>query len=425
MKQNALGTKILMIVLTLGVVAYFGLQGFHYFSDPLSTAVAYHYAAEKGVEISGYVVRQEEILKDDTNGLLQLKRAEGERVSAGGVVAAVYADQASLDRQDEIETLKAQIEQLKFAQEAALGAEASMKLDAKILRSMQAFREALEEDRLDVAEDHGAQLRALILKRDYSPEDTTGLQTRVQELQAQLKTLKGQAANSTRRIKAPKSGIYSAVVDGYETVLTPAMLKDVTPSQLAAVRPDPEAHSGVGKLILGDDWYYAATMTAEQAEEIQETSRELAARERTLTLKFSKNVEKGVPVLVSAVGPEENGRCVVVFRGRTQLAQLTQLRQQTAKIISAGQEGIRIPKEALRANRTVLDQETGKSTETKQTGVYCLVGQEAWFKPVEVVFNGDGFLLVKPVAEEEKDRLRPGDEVIVAARGLYDGKVVG
>lgn len=424
MKQNTLGTKILMAVLTLGVVAYFVLQGINYFGDPLSTAMAYTYHAEKDMDLSGYVVREEQVIADDTNGLLQLQRAEGERVSAGGVVAAVYADQASLDRQSEIEALKVQIEQLQFAQEAALGAEASMKLDAKILRSMQAFREALEEDRLDVAEDHGAELRALIMKRDYSLEDTSGLQTQIQELQAQLKTLRNQAANSTRRITAPQSGIYSAVVDGYETVLKPAGLKGITPSQLADVRANPEAHSGVGKLILGEDWYYAATVTAEQARKLQETSGELASRGKCMTLKFSKNVERGMPVLVDSVGPVENGRCVVVFQGQTHLSQLTQLRQQTAKIISSSQDGIRIPKEALRANQTTLDEETGKKTETKQTGIYCVVGKEAWFKPVKVLYNGDGFLLVKPAAEDEKNRLRPGDEVIVAARDLYNGKVV-
>lgn len=52
---------------------------------------------------------------------------------------------------------------------------------------------------------------------------------------------------------------------------------------------------------------------------------------------------------------------------------------------------------------------------------------EARFKPVEVVYRGESFVLVRSTAEsnQEKLRLRPGDEVIISANDLYDGKVVG
>ncbi len=420
MKEKGLGTKLLMGALTLLVVTYFGLQAARYFSDPLATTLAYTYQATDGQELSGYVVRQEQVLTDDTNGLLQLKRTEGERVSKGGTIAAVYADQDSLDRQSEIERLELQKEQLEYARDASVGAEASMKLDAQILRSMREMRTALGDNQLSVAEDIGAALRAQVLKRDYSSEDGVDLTAQVQALQEQIKVLRGQAAQSIQRITAPSSGLYSAVVDGYESLLTPAGLETITPSQLTTLRPDPAVQSGVGKLILGDAWYYAAAVQKEQAEALQALERE----GKKLTLQFAKNVERSLPVRLHSVGAEENGRCVVTFQGRTHLAQLTLLRQQSARIISSGQEGIRIPKEALHATETRLDRETGEQIQEKQTGVYCVVGKEAWFKPAEVVYNGDGFLLVRSTAEEEKDRLRPGDQVIVTAKGLYDGKIV-
>lgn len=420
MKETGLGTKLLMAVLTLVVVAYFGLQTVQYVSDPLATTLAYTYQASNGQDLSGYVVREEKVLNDDTNGLLQLKRAEGERVSKGGTIAAVYADQSSLDCQSQIENLKTQIEQLQYAKESSVGAEASLKLDAQILRNMRELQTALGEDRLDVAEDVSASLRALVLKRDYSSDDTVDLSAQIQALQGELKTLQGQAAKSTRRITAPVAGLYSAVVDGYEGLLTPESLKTMTPSQLTALRPDPEVHSGVGKLILGDTWYYAAAMQVEDAKALQTLEQE----GKDLTLRFAKSIEQVLPVRIHSVGAEENGRCVVVFRGRTHLAQLTLLRQQSARVVSSGAEGIRIPKEALHATETRLDRETGEEIREQQTGVYCVVGKEAWFKPVEVVYNGDGFLLVRATAEKGEDLLRPGDQIIVTAKGLYDGKVV-
>ena len=426
MKNNSLGMKILMAAVTLGLLAYFGLQGYLYFSDPLTTTLAYTYQVEESVSLSGYVVRQEQVLEDDGGGLLRLRREEGERVSRGGAVASVYADQSSLDRQAEISTLESRVEQLQYAQDAAGSSEVSMKLDAQILQNILEYRQCLTADRMAKAETYGSQLRALVLKRDYTSSENEDLSGQIEALQAQIKELKTQAAGSVRTVTAPVSGLYSAVVDGYETVLTPESLSDMTPSQLSAVRADSTVSSGVGKLILGDSWYYAASMSAADAEELQEASDALKKAGKSLTLRFAKSVERDLPVTVSRIGPEENGRCVVVFEGKTYLSRLTLLRQQSAQVVWDSTEGIRVPKEALRMEKVTVNSEGERVTE-EATGVYCVVGMEARFKPVEVVYNGSSFLLVRSAAPEDREnlRLRPGDEVIITANGLYDGKVVG
>ena len=299
-----------------------------------------------------------------------------------------------------------------------------MKLDAQIMQNILEYRRCLAADRLAKAETCGSQLRALVLKRDYTYLENEDLSGQIGELQAQLKELKAQAAGSVRTIAAPVSGLYSAVVDGYETVLTPESLTDMTPSQLSAVRADGTASSSVGKLILGDSWYYAAAMSAADAEEKSDTLRKGG---KSLTLRFAKSVERDLPVTVSHIGPEENGRRVVVFEGKTYLSQLTLLRQQSAQVVWDSAEGIRVPKEALRIDTRTTENEDGTTTESRVTGVYCVVGMEARFKPVEVLYNGSSFLLVRAnaPADKEKLRLRPGDEVIITANDLYDGKVIG
>ena len=419
MKNSSFATKCLLLAVTLGVLAYFGIQGLDYLSDPLTTTLAYNYQVEEGTDLSGYVVREERVLADDAGGLLRLQRSEGERVSAGGTVALVYADQTSLDRQQEIDELTGRIDQLQFAQEASVGSEVLLKLDAQIMRSLLAYRSELAAGRLDNAEEHETELRSLVLKRDYTNSDSEDLSGQIAELQGRLKELKAQAASSVRRVTAPVSGLYSAVVDGYETVLTPDALADMTPSQLNAVKADETVASQTGKLILGDCWYYAVTMSAEQTEALRDAG-------GSMTLRFAKGVEQDQTVTLYAVGPEEQGRVVVTFRGEYNLAQLTLLRRQSAQLIRRTVAGIRVPNEALRAASTKVDQE-GNRTTAEGLGVYCVVGMEARFKPVEVVYSGDGFVLVRSTAasDQESLRLRPGDEIIISAKDLYDGKVVG
>lgn len=408
-----------MLALFLGVAGYFGIQAFQYLDDPLTITLAYSYEVETTVDLTGFVVRRERVLDDDSSGLLRIQRTEGERVSAGGTVASVYADQASLDRQAEIDSLEGRVEQLQYAQDLALAAETTRKLDAQITQNLLEYRRFLAADRLYDAESTALELRALVLKRDYSDAGNGDIAVQLQELGAQLLALRSQAEGSVRRITAPEAGLYSAEVDGFEAVLTPDMLKDLTPSTISSLTADPAVSSRAGKLVLGDDWYYAATLSTEDAVGLQQQQ----AAGDALLLRFSKGVDRDLPVTLQSVGARENGRVVVVFRGTTYLQELTLLRQQRAEIITGSIQGIRVPKESLRAERAYLD-EDGKTVTEEGTGIYCMVGREARFKPVEVVYTADSFVLVRSTSDNERRQLRPGEQIVASARRLYDGKVL-
>ncbi len=417
-KQRSLGTTLLVLALFLGVAAYFGIQAFHYLDDPLTVTLAYSYEVESTVDLTGFVVRRERVLDDEGGGLLRIQRAEGERVSARGTVASVYADQASLDRQAEIDSLESRVEQLQYAQDLALAAETTRKLDAQITRNLLEYRRFLTADRLYDAESAALELRALVLKRDYS-EAGGDIDAQLRELGARLLELRSQAEGSVRRITAPEAGLYSAEVDGFEAVLTPDMLKDLTPSALSALTADPAVTSRVGKLVLGDEWYYAAVLPTEEAVALQQRQ----ADGHTLLLRFSKGVDRDLPVTLESIGARESGRVVAVFRGSVCLQELTLLRQQRAEIITGSIKGIRVPRESLRAERAYLD-ENGKTVTEEGTGIYCMVGREARFKPVEAVYTADTFVLVRSTSDSDKRILRSGEQIVVSARGLYDKKVL-
>ena len=416
MKQRAPGIHLLLLAVTLGLLAWSVKQAVDFLGAPMTTATAYLYSVDLGVELSGLMVRQEQVLPDEAGGLLRLQRTEGERVSAGGLVAAVYADQASLDRQAQIDSLDSRIAQLEYLQATDLSYESSLKLDGQIQESVLELWSALAAGRLDLLEGYGGRLRTLVLRRDRSGEDPAVLAAEAEALRQERASLQSQSAGSVRRIVSPAAGLWSAAVDGYETVLSPAVLPDLRPSGLAALQPDASVHSSVGKLVLGDDWYYAASVTTADAKLLQSCE--------DLSLRFSRDVERELPVTLQSVSDPEGGRVVAVFHGRTYLSQLTMLRQQSADVLYGSVEGIRVPKESLRVVPQEVQREDGTTETVQVTGIYCVMGAAARFKPVEVLYNGDGFLLVRSASDRESLRLRPGDETILTARGLYDGKVV-
>lgn len=402
-KGGSPGTRILTALICLAVLTYFGIQIYNSYADPLITTVAYAYQVEDTVSVTGFLVRSELVLPDSGGGLLRLTRSEGERVSAGGKVAQIYSDQASLDRQTEIDKLQTRLDQLNYASEAASASEAALQLDSQIAEKLMTMRRNLASDRLDSAVDSVTELEALVLRRDYTYTDAEELKAQTAEMQSQLNTLKAQSAGSSRTVTAPKAGLYSAVVDGYEGVLTPDTVDELTPSRLGSLRP--ESVSGdLGKLVLGDTWYYAASLSAADAKKLTSGATE--------TLRFAKGVDRDLSVVVQSVSAAENGRVAVVFRGRTYLALLTLLRQQSADVVLASHSGIRVAQQAIRVDKN------------GNAGVYCIVGVEARFKPVTVLWTGDDEYALVRGEGTGATALRSGDEVILSAGGLEDGAVV-
>lgn len=365
-RENRTLSRAALGLLCLLVLVYFGLQLRDYLVDPFSTAAAAYTKVEETVSANGWLIRAEQVLPGEGSGLLRLTRQEGERVSQGGTVAKVYADQASLDRQTELDRLDERIEQLRYAAEESLSGVASLRLDSQIQDSLLSLRRSVEGGALAQAESEISQLRSLVLKRDYSRGDGTDAAAELAELQAQRKSLAAQGANSVRTLTAPKSGIYSAVVDGYETVLTPESLDTLTPSALSALTADSAVSSNVGKLITSDRWYYAAALPDDDAADLTEG--------QSVTLRFSKGAADDLPAEVWRIGASENGRTLVILSGREYLSELTLLRHQSASIILKTTEGIRVPQTALRVDTVTTTDENGEEITTRTTGVYTVVG---------------------------------------------------
>ena len=114
------------------------------------------------------------------------------------------------------------------------------------------------------------QLKTTVLKREYAYNGSDDLTAKLDELNAQITALSGAASGGTTRITAPVSGTYSAVADGYESVLTPEALETMTPSQLSSAAPQ-SVSTTVGKLIQGSDYGLVEPGTIEAATESQKS----------------------------------------------------------------------------------------------------------------------------------------------------------
>ena len=408
MKNGALTTKLITVLIFLGVVIWFSVQTWNYFTRPENTSTVYTYRAERVLQLDGWLVRDEDVV-DCTEPLVDLTRTEGERVARGKPLATVYLDAQALNAEKEVIELREQLEQLQFAQSAAKDTETALRLDTEIENNIITLRAQLESRNYTALDSSISAMKTIVLRREFAYHGSSDLTERIENLQAQLNSARRSVGNASRIIYAPFSGTYSTVTDGYENVLTPEALDTLTPADLDTLQQD-AARSTVGKLIRGSRWYFAAAMA--------EADAAILVSGKTYELAIS-GVETSLPVRVRSVGRAQNGRCLAIFQSDEYLSAVTALRYQSAELILQSFTGLRVPKNALRIG------------EDGQTGVYCRIGRFATFKPVKLIYQGEDFCLVEPgdiVARRESDlilyTIRAGDEAIVTASELYNGKVI-
>ncbi len=401
MKKTSPLMKILPIAVLAAVLVYFAMQLYNYLSDPVNTTLVVAGQAEDTIALNGWLLRDEEVLPAQ-NGTLSRVRQEGERVGVGQVLARVYANDGALQTVSQIETLELQLQQLQFALTSYLNPDAALKLDTSITGDILTLRQSLTGGDYTAAEGDIAPLKAAVLKRDHSYASQEEIQTEIKSVEGQIKSLEASLSGTT--VTARASGTYSAVCDGYETVLTKAFLEDVTPGKLARLRPVDE-QSNMGKLIYGDTWYYVVTLPEEQASYLKSQG--------AVTLRFAKGFDQNIRMQVVSMSAPEDGQAAVTLSCRKYLAQTTLLRHQAADVILHTYEGLRVPSNALRVS------------EEGVTGVYCVDGSTAAFRPVTVLYQGQGYALVRAAdGASDTQTLRVGDEVIATAGALSDGKVI-
>lgn len=411
MKQGAVINKIVMLLFFLAILLYFGGAAWRGLRQPYATVQAYAYALDDIAEATGYLAREEQVLTG-SEGIVRLVPAEGEKVAAGATVARLYADESAVERAKRIEALEAEEAQLTAAI-AAAGEQGSHgeRSSQTVVDALVKLRVSTQTGDLTQLEDQAASFKNTVYSQIQRGGDQEALNAALSNTRTEIASLRAQSVESVGRVTAAQSGIFSGQVDGYETVLLPKNLQDLTPADLDDMEDRARSSdlSALGKLITNSTWYFVCPL-----------SQEVCARltvDKPVTVRFSRDWSGTVKMNVESIGKLYDGRAAVVLSSDRYLSSTTLLRRQTVELVFATQNGIRVPTAALRM-------------EEGQPVVYVKVGVFAEKKAVTVLAQGEDYYLVSPLLPEDatdtqrKKALRAGDAVIITAEEIWDKKVL-
>ena len=393
--------KILSLAVLVAVVTLLGIEGYRYFHRSVSVSVAYTGQVTDSLSVTGWVVRQETPLPD-TSGTLLRQVQEGEKVHAGQTVAMAYASKSALEVVSRLEDTELKLQQLQFARSSFLDSDAALKVDSDISDSILRLHIATADGDYATATQEMSAMKTAVLKRSYSYESLEQIDQAIAQTRSDISSLQNQLSGATS-VKTAVAGVYSGSTDGSEEALTPDFLADVTPARLDALSTG-SAVKSAGKIITDNTWYFAANIPAQQARELQVG--------QEVTLRLSKGLQQDTPAYVQSISAEEDGRVAVVLSCTRYISQVTLLRHQQGEILLREYKGLRVPSAALR-----MDEEGSLQ-------LFCRLGAYVCSKPVDLVYRGDGFCLVRSAQGAADERiLRQGDLVISTARALTDGMI--
>ena len=417
MKQGKPLITLVILILAATVAIYFAAYIYNALDDPYRTTQVYAYTSYDSVTVEGLVVREARVLPAQP-GILEITRAEGEKVGTGQEIALVYRDSQAQANQVQIEELEMEIELLEYAIDQGGDLDSAARLDEDILQAVVGLRASYALGDCTQLRDQVMNVKSSVLKRGYTygegltPADLTA---RLRQLKEELTVLTRQSARATTRVTAPEPGVFSSLVDGYESLLTPDTVLQLTPSALQVLIDNPagEESGALGKLLTSNTWYFAANLPKQSAERLTEG--------KTATLRFSGELNREVEMTVEQIGPTEQNKTLVVFSSSRYLILTTLLRCQTVELIFDRWSGLRIPKQALHLEEvTRTDDKTGEPVSVQILAVYALVNGHAELREVEIVHEGEDYYVVRSVGTGPKV-LRAEDTIITEATGLQDG----
>lgn len=391
-------------IFAFALVCTYGAVSFavnHY--NPIKTTPATQIVMDDSFSTTGYFIREENIIEIAEGDTVEYNYSEGDKVAKGASLVTEYKDEDTLTISRELKNIRDNIEQLQTLRLMSATSTNSSQLNQKIIAQMNAISNEAEGATLKQISSLTSELRQLALKSSSLEGGTDDIDAEISALESQAASLEGRLEGNTSEITSPYAGYFCESVDGYEGVLTPDIVDDLTLSSLnELIGQKDTAAADKGKIISGYTWYFAA--------QVSDTDAEHLTLGTEVELRFAQVSQDVQATILSIRDDADSGDTLVVFQSQDMNEDLISMRKQVATVIVASYSGLKVPKTAVRM-------------QDDEMGVYVLSNDVARYKKIEPLFEQEDFYIVEQNVTGN-DSLVVNDDIIVRAKDLDDKKVM-
>ena len=375
-KLVMLPIKLVFGIACVGVLAYFVVQVFLAFNTPMTTATALSTVVNDEFSIVGYFVREETVLEADYDGILVYTVDESDKVARFGEYAAVYENSGAAELKATATRLDENIQFLQSALDSSMDTSGVMNLSSYIYEGLYDTSELADAEAFTLISDYVSALKSNIITRELTNTPVEEIQSMITSLESQRDRLNELIGDSETTLTTSESGFFTSHVDGYENVFDVNALDELTPSSFRSLLNQNASVTDrqVGRLVTSFTWYFVSNLRVDVASALTSGS--------YVNLRFDAMGDDLVRVRVESISAAEDGEVTVVFSSDQYMEELVNLRKQSASVVMATYEGLKVPKDAVRVD------------EEGNLGVYVITGMYSEFKEIDVLYETEDYYIV-------------------------------
>lgn len=417
---------IIIAVVSVILIGYIVTGVYDNYTGSIRTEFTFSTTASDIVKVKGVVFRDEykkknsqnsAIIKGSAGDIYSPVVSDGESIGKNEPIAYVFNSQDQLDAYKESLEIKSDIETLTKLQDSKNME--YLDVDLLNLEISNALRDYIKLCDLNELSDVSAMTDTLNYKMTSKQIITTqqiNFTSEIKSLQTQYNQLQKQIKNK-KVVTSPFAGYFVSKIDGYEQLCKYSDITEnkITPSAVNKIlnKDVKITDNAYGKIVSQHTWYFVFNMSFAQSSKIKVRSE--------VYVDFPEKGITDIPMTVASM-KRDGDEVALVLKCRTMNSELLSLRIEEAEVKIGSYKGCKISNEALVSQNAVM-------------GVYVYSGNCAIFKPIDIIYNGDDYVIANALlideektnggAQDDLHTLKPYDKVILKGRNLYDGKVIG
>ena len=387
--------KVMTVLLSLFVVVMVAYQVYYHFNEKRDTVEAELYTYNDNVTARGVFVRDENVITYSGDGVLEYNYADASKVSVGSTVANVYASEDDILNVNRIEQLENRIAELERAEQPGTTdyiqpESLKSQIDAKYKLLISA---SIDND-FDTVKKYESEISQIMSIYNLVTNATDSYDSVIASLKKELKDLKKSVKKPKEKIDASETGYFVSYADGYEAILNKEKCVNLNKQQIVDIIEGNDSvakpPNSAGKLLK--DYSCKILMVIDNDERV------VSGIELKAMLSASKETYN---VYVESVKDAGDGQSIVILTCDSLDSALVSERVQRIELVFDDYTGLKVPREAIRFNSK------------KEKGVYVILGQDVQFKKIDIVYEGEDYVLSKNTSNE--DYLLLYDQILLEA----------
>ena len=409
-KKNTIDKKkvaiLCVIILIILIIAIYTIL--HLVNNQLDVFVVTNGTLEQEETVSGYVVREETVIKGKNykNGMVKIK-SEGEKVAKGDSIFRYYSSNEE-NIKNEIANLDAKIQQIMQNENGAFNTDIKL-LESQIEKELNSTYEANSVQKI---QDSKKNISSYVTKKakisgEYSPSGSY-----LKTLLSQREEYEKQLNENSEYIEATDSGVVSYRVDGLEEVLQTSdfskLNKDFLEKLNLKTGQTIASSEEMGKIINNYKCYII----------FNSDSNEAKSEKQGDSIKIRLQNSETTNATVENIIEESDGSKTITIKITNDVEKLISYRKISLDIIWWSADGFRVPNEAIKEKdglSYVVRNRNGYYNKMlvkilKQNEEYCIVRAYKTEELKELGYSTRKIYNMKNIALYDEIVLRPTEE---------------